>query len=418
MKRFIATSLLLLVAFIMRAQVENVTIVVSSDGATKQDAEINALRSALEQVCGAFITSDTRIIDDLLISDEVVSISRGNIKSYSVVSEMSLPDGHYYITLSAEISPSTLAAFINQNVPNSRVEFNGASFLATRKIEELNKEAERKVMEQIMNEFSKIDPWTRTLEIPNEQNDDNYITGKIICSLDETAELFFTEMARTLRKLSLAYGDPRDENTGQLRQEWGKGYWYHVPFSHETYVLRNKYKDFFNFDYSGSSETRRGRFNPVLLLRKLDCSIEDNTGRELFNTNHSYYDLTTNPTKYILFSWKDRQTIDMHPAKAKNFKYRTSGYFSVRIPISTIRNDVTSFNIKSNNGIKLTRPSGWLSLEEEAIILEEEAFMDYYKNYPEKNKRKRIKAVLEETDKFQSISMERKKELIDMIDGK
>jgi len=65
---------------------QTVTITTIGSGATKGEAEISALRSAIEQTFGAYITSNTVIFDDELVSDEIASIANGNIESYKILS--------------------------------------------------------------------------------------------------------------------------------------------------------------------------------------------------------------------------------------------------------------------------------------------------------------------------------------------
>jgi hypothetical protein len=58
---------------------QTVTLVVSGQGKTKNEAQQNALRSAIEQAYGAFISSKTEVLNDELVKDEIVSVSNGNL---------------------------------------------------------------------------------------------------------------------------------------------------------------------------------------------------------------------------------------------------------------------------------------------------------------------------------------------------
>ena len=55
---------------------KTVTLVVSGQGKTQDEAKQNALRSAIEQAFGMFISSKTEILNDNLVKDEIVSVSR------------------------------------------------------------------------------------------------------------------------------------------------------------------------------------------------------------------------------------------------------------------------------------------------------------------------------------------------------
>ena len=53
---------------------KTVTLVVSGQGKTQDEAKQNALRSAIEQAFGTFISSKTEILNDELVKDEIVSV--------------------------------------------------------------------------------------------------------------------------------------------------------------------------------------------------------------------------------------------------------------------------------------------------------------------------------------------------------
>ena len=64
------------------AQPNEVKLVVTGDGETKEEATNNALRSAVEQAFGVFVSANTEILNDELVKDEIATVSSGNIKSY------------------------------------------------------------------------------------------------------------------------------------------------------------------------------------------------------------------------------------------------------------------------------------------------------------------------------------------------
>jgi hypothetical protein len=106
---------------------QTVTLVVSGQGKTKNEAQQNALRSAIEQAFGAFISSKTEILNDELVRDEVVSVSNGNIHGFEIVSSTEIPNGGgFAMTLKATVSVTKLTAFAEQK--GALVEFKGALF--------------------------------------------------------------------------------------------------------------------------------------------------------------------------------------------------------------------------------------------------------------------------------------------------
>ena len=57
-----------------------ITLVTSGTGDTKEEAVKNALRSALEQTYGAFVSSNSQVVNDELVKDEIVSkIGRAHV---------------------------------------------------------------------------------------------------------------------------------------------------------------------------------------------------------------------------------------------------------------------------------------------------------------------------------------------------
>ena len=117
-----------------------VTLTVSGTGKTLEEARLNALRSAIEQAFGTFISSKTEILNDNLVKDEIVSIASGNVQKYNVVSQIEIPNTGYAITLSASVSIAKLTTFAESK--GVVVEFKGGMFGIKIKLQKLNEEAE------------------------------------------------------------------------------------------------------------------------------------------------------------------------------------------------------------------------------------------------------------------------------------
>ena len=105
---------------------DEVTLTVSSDGPTKEEATKNALRSAIEQAYGTFVSANTTILNDELVKDEIVTIANGNIKSYDEISSTAMPDGSQFVTLKATVSVSKLISYAQSK--GAETEFAGATF--------------------------------------------------------------------------------------------------------------------------------------------------------------------------------------------------------------------------------------------------------------------------------------------------
>ncbi len=136
---------------------DQVSIVVSSDGTNKDEAIKMALRSAIEQTFGAFVSSNTTVLNDQLVNDEIVSLSNGNVKSYEILSENTLPNNRYFVTLRATICMNKLVSYINSNSKSSTVEVNMDAFDKNVRLAEMNRKAEQKIVENVITQIELMD---------------------------------------------------------------------------------------------------------------------------------------------------------------------------------------------------------------------------------------------------------------------
>jgi len=160
---------------------EDVTLVVSADGATKDEATKTALRSAIEQAYGTFVSANTTILNDELVKDEIASITTGNIKSYKEISSIVDPNGRIFVTLQATVSPQKLISYAQSK--GASAEFAGATFGMNLKIEEMNKKAELVVLNNLTEQLKTLLPtiYKRVLTVKDPIVDDN---GNIKMSMD------------------------------------------------------------------------------------------------------------------------------------------------------------------------------------------------------------------------------------------
>jgi hypothetical protein len=137
----ILKSIIITVLFVFSQQIvfsqedKTVTLVVSGQGATQDEARQKALRGAIEQAFGTFISSKTEILNDNLVKDEIVSVANGNIQKFDVVNETLLPNNVYVSTLNATVSLLKLTTFCQSKGINS--EFKGGLFATNILMQEL-----------------------------------------------------------------------------------------------------------------------------------------------------------------------------------------------------------------------------------------------------------------------------------------
>jgi hypothetical protein len=132
------------------------TLVATGQGTTTEEATGNALRSAIEQAFGTFISSKTEILNDSLIRDEIVSVSNGNIQKYELLSTQTLPNGLVANTVKATVSISKLTTFCESK--GLSVEFKGGLFAANILLKELYEKNELSAWQntkEIINNFIK-----------------------------------------------------------------------------------------------------------------------------------------------------------------------------------------------------------------------------------------------------------------------
>lgn len=127
---------------------DEVELTVNGDGKTTEEATKEALRSAISQAYGVFVSANTTLLnDELLVKDEIVTLTNGNIKKYEEVANVTLPNGNKSVTLKATVCISKLVSYAESK--GATVEFAGATFAMNMKMKELNKKNELKTLRHL-----------------------------------------------------------------------------------------------------------------------------------------------------------------------------------------------------------------------------------------------------------------------------
>lgn len=127
----------------------DITLTISSSGKDKESAVQNALRIAIEQAFGAFISSKTELLNDNVVLDGITSISSGNIKQFSIIEESILPNGIFTITLKATLSVEKLSGFVKAK--GLKVDMEGNLFAVNIQQQILNEKNEVKSLENAIS---------------------------------------------------------------------------------------------------------------------------------------------------------------------------------------------------------------------------------------------------------------------------
>ena len=187
----------------------SVTLVVSGSGANKETAIKNALRAALEQTYGTFVSSNTQLVNDELVKDEIVSVSSGNIEKYSEISTETLKDGSISVSLQATVSIGKLVKFAQSK--GASTELAGASFAMNMKMRKLNTENEVQALKHMFEKLFRICETNMfDYSIKNDQpqlkdgEEDVYIIPITInVSTNQNYANLVAEFSNTIKSLSL-----------------------------------------------------------------------------------------------------------------------------------------------------------------------------------------------------------------------
>lgn len=287
MKKLLLGIITMLAIQTMAYAAKDVTITVSSDGATKEEAIANALRSAIEQTYGTFVSSNTTILNDKLVSDEIVSLSRGNIKKYKILAEDALSPNRYYVVLSAVVSLEKLVTYVHGTT--SEVEVDMEAFDANVRMEEMNKKAEQKVVEGVIAQIKSMENfWDYSIRLNEPQvKDDYYIISGVVSviynqntcnAIDLLIDMFKSiNIDKTeIKKLDAIYGRDFNYRRQKIRlSEYdcdGRPLTYFFPFNEEI-NLRNIYKNEL-IDEAQIYATIIAGINPTLFADKIKFIVE------------------------------------------------------------------------------------------------------------------------------------------------
>ena len=258
MKNYVIVSLILfLIGICCFAQSNEVKLVVSSDGPTKEEATKNALRSAIEQAYGTFVSANTEILNDELVRDEIVTVSSGNIKSYQEISSMALPKGGYSVSLSTVVSIGKLVSYAQSK--GAKAELAGQTFAMNMRMRELNKKNELLAIHDMVNSIkdrvlNMYDYDLRMYE-PFKQNEEYVLPVSVLLKRNANYQSALNQVIATFRSLSLSESE---------KQAWESNGMYVTTFTYSrnedkvtTFYLRNDareiQKELLNIEYFLSS---------------------------------------------------------------------------------------------------------------------------------------------------------------------
>ena len=293
-KKTLLIALLVLLSGLAFAS-DEVSIVVSSDGPTKDEAIKMALRSAIEQTFGAFVSSNTTVLDDQLVNDEIVSLSSGNVKSYKILTEDILPNNRYFVTLQATICMNKLVSYINTHTSGSAVMVNMESFDMNVRMVEMNRIAEQKIVENVITQIELMDNlFDYSLELEDPVLRDGgptygvfyVIKGEIFAKCNKNTQIAVDLLMNTIKQINMSAKEIKQyEKMGlPVYRGYSSGYagCAEDHFIGEPICLRNQYDNSFfspynTYGFQGRLDGRYLIISPQLFNNKMkEFQIGDN----------------------------------------------------------------------------------------------------------------------------------------------
>ena len=289
MKKIILIITLLATTSIHTQNSDIIKITTSASGITKEIAVQDALRSALEQSYGSFISTKTNIKNDELINDEIVSITNGDIHKYEIISEYIL-DGRYNVTVESEISLNQINTFKKQ-IGESATKFDGALFGVKIKLQEINEKSEKTSLENLFVSLNKI--YSESIDITL----DNYAEPKIISGTTNYAIDFEVGLAYNSNILtfnnhltkslkSIAMNQTENELYSSLGKSTtlvildGEDYYFrNIDSMHRIVDFLNDVitRNYFHYELSDNYETL---FDPYELMRRKNSFAKDRNNKK------------------------------------------------------------------------------------------------------------------------------------------
>lgn len=262
-------ALFIINAFLISAQTtDEVTLVVSADGATKEEAIKVALRSAIEQAYGTFVSANTTILNDDMVKDEIVTVTSGNIKNYDEISAITLNNNMQRVTLKTTVCISKLVSYAQSK--GASTEFAGATFGMNIKMYELNKKNEKAALKNLLTQLEEFIPscFETKLSIGDPQIvGDNCILPLSISYIpNDNYKSLYHMVVSTLEGISIKEGQiSKREDVSAIM--WKKpGNW------NNKFILHFRNGDWINDCFCIS-------FNYILLNYFCGFNIIDNTGQ-------------------------------------------------------------------------------------------------------------------------------------------
>lgn len=155
------------VAAIAQTNNDDITLTVTGNGVTKEEAANNALRKAISQAYALLVSADTSLLKSEAAKNEIISSSLNNIKDFKYIVAMDAADGGRQATLQVTVSVPNLISYAKSR--GASTEFAGAVFTRGMKIRELLKANELQALSVLKEQIRRIIPFCMDKQISVEE---------------------------------------------------------------------------------------------------------------------------------------------------------------------------------------------------------------------------------------------------------
>ena len=242
---------------------ESIQTTSSGYGATEQEAINIALINALQETLGGYLSSNTKVLNDKLIKDEISAITDGEVLNYKKLETKKISEQEYFVILDVTITKSKLAKYFSRNDEITLI-FDGEKLQQNLKILAINKTSEinsiKNLVEVADGFLNKITNYKiyKPQEIPD-PNDGKYeieylVEGNTNINIDELSSLVISSLNKIaldkseIKKLK-KYKQPIYDYKIYSGNTGAQKFYFRNPASIETLKellnkIENSYSDF------------------------------------------------------------------------------------------------------------------------------------------------------------------------------
>lgn len=225
-----------------------ISLIVNGEAPTKEEATQIALRSAIEQTFGTFVSANTEVLNDEITKDEIATIASGNIQSYQELSCIDLANGNKSVSLQAVVSIDKLVSYAQSK--GMTAELAGATFAMNIKMKELNRKNEAEAMKNMVKQLEEIVEtglcdFELITKSPRLTTNNLYEVELTINAIaNSNTLLFYQTYHETMKKLSLSASERKEYIAANLPIYRYRDYPAHDPLQYnqgtiEPYITRN-----------------------------------------------------------------------------------------------------------------------------------------------------------------------------------